>query len=87
MIIGGPLAGDPSQAKYCCVASNDTTTYMLQVVYPTEDYIGIGVDFTQTGYLLDCLYRGWSLSGSTYAIRTYDQYLADDMGSKKPGES
>lgn len=87
MIIGGPLASDPSQATYCCVASNDTTTYMMQVVYPTEDHIGIGVDFTQTGYLLDCLYRGWSLSGSTYAIRTYDQYLADDMGSKKPGES
>ncbi len=86
-IIGGPFARDPSLAAYYCVASNDTSTYMMQVVYPTVDHNGIGVDFTQTGYLVDCMYRGWSLSGSTYAIRTYEQYLADDMGSKKPGES
>lgn len=87
MMIGGPFARDPSLAAYYCVASNDTSIYMMQVVYPTADHNGIGVDFTQTGYLVDCLYRGWSLSGSTYAIRTYDQYMADDMGSKKPGES
>ncbi|MCI8550338.1 MAG: zinc ribbon domain-containing protein [Lachnospiraceae bacterium] len=87
MIIGGPLERDPSRGIYCCIAASDTAVYKMEVFYDVEDYDGIGVDYTRTGYLVDCLYRGWSLSGSTYALRTFDQYMNDDMGDKKPGES
>lgn len=87
MIIGGPLADNPSRAAYCCTASDNTTTYIMKISYGAVDHQGIGADHTQTGYLLDCMYRGWSLSGSTYALRSYEQYMDDDMGSKKPGES
>lgn len=87
LIIGGPLAGNTSRAAYYCIAFNDTTAYALKVSYVPVNHEGIGLDYTQTGYLVDCIYRGWSVSGSTYMLRSYEQYLADDMGDKKPGES
>ena len=87
LIIGGPLSGNPSRAAYYCIAFNDTTAYVLKTGYAPVNHSGIGLDYTQTGYLMDCLYRGWSVSGSTYMLRSYEQYLVDDMGDKKPGES
>lgn len=87
MVIGGPLAGDASRAAYYCTASDGMSTYVMKMEYDSVNHKGVGVEYTQTGYLLDCLYRGWSLSGSTYMLRNYEQYLADDMGMKKPGES
>lgn len=87
LIIGGPLAGDASRAAYYCIAFNNTTAYVLKAGYTPVNQSGIGLDYTQTGYLMDCMYRGWSLSGSTYMLRSYEQYLVDDMGDKKPGES
>lgn len=87
LIIGGPLAVDVSKAVYYCTASDGTFTYVMKIEYASINHKGVGVEYTQTGYLLDCLYRGWSLSGSTYMLRSYEQYLTDDMGAKKPGES
>lgn len=87
LIIGGPLAGNTSRAAYYCIAFNNTTAYALKASYVPVNHEGIGLDYTQTGYLVDCIYRGWSVSGSTYMLRSYEQYMADDMGDKKPGES
>lgn len=89
MIISGPYAEMTNGlwAGYCCTASNGNSTYIMYVSYPAKDRNGTGVEKTPTGYVLDCLYRGWSLGGSTYEIRSYAQYMADEMGSKKPGES
>ncbi len=52
------VAAAPSRATYYCTASDNTTTYILKVSYGAVDHQETGVDHTQTGYLLDCLYRG-----------------------------
>lgn len=82
-IIGGILISDPTQGTYMDIVCNSEKVYILSYRYLVYDEIGVGADGTPTGYVMDCVYRGWSIGGSTYQLRTYSQYLANDMGSKR----
>lgn len=82
-VIGGAMSKNPALGKYIVTATNSQTTYTMILNYNAVDNNGAGIDYTPTGYLVDCIYRGWSISGSTYKLRTYKQYLNDEMGSKK----
>lgn len=82
-IIGGQLVDDLSKAQYILHAVNATDTYVLTMTFPYGGTTGVTVEYSPCGYLLDCIYRGWSISGSTYKLRSYDQFMKDKMGEKK----
>lgn len=83
-VIAGPLVSDESVGKYIVSACTKTKVYTLTYTYVSDTADKNGFDYTPRGYVADCIYRGWSISGSTYEIRTYDQYMADVSGTKKP---
>ncbi|KIR01546.1 hypothetical protein P261_00360 [Lachnospiraceae bacterium TWA4] len=80
-IMSGRFLDDPELGIYVCYACSNETVYTLKVYYPTENLKTF--DYTPKGYFLDCIYRGWSLSGTSYKYRTWNQYLNNDMGMKK----
>ena len=47
-----------------------------------EPFWGRGI-MTEIDYVVDCVYRFCSFSGGTYQPRSYQQFLDDNMGSKK----
>lgn len=83
-VIAGPLVSNNHIGQYVVSACTNKKLYTLTLTYETNEADGIGFDHTPKGYVVDCVYRGWSISGSTYQLRTYDQYMADVMGEKKP---
>lgn len=82
-IIGGQTKSDLGISKYILYACQNDCVYVFEFTFPYGGTSGITVDYTPCGYMLDCLYRGWSISGSTRELRTYNQYMNDDMGTKK----
>ena len=63
--------------------SNSLKTYILQFTCESEGKAATGIIHTMKGYLSDCIYRGWSISGSTYKLRTVKQYMNGERGKKK----
>lgn len=66
---------------YYVIASDGTDTKILEFKYEPDDYAQ--EDHSNQDYMIDCLYRGTSFTGSTYQMRTYDQFMDDDLGEKK----
>nr|WP_300304325.1 hypothetical protein [uncultured Anaerostipes sp.] len=79
-VIAGVCYDDRYQKLYHVLRVTDDTVYYMSVGFPD-------IDDSETrdkiNYYVDCLYRMCSFSGGTYKPRTYDQFLNDDMGTKK----
>ena len=54
----------------------------VDVVWLSPVYKSPNVD-NEIDYVVDCVYRFCSFSGGTYQPRSYQQFLDDNMGSKK----
>ncbi|MCO7154124.1 hypothetical protein NIA73_13080 [Anaerobutyricum hallii] len=52
----------------------------MKFTYPDPDMTN---DYNEIDYVVDCVYRFCSFSGGTYQPRSYQQFLDDNMGSKK----
>ena len=80
-IITGPDRKKEGLGHYYVYACTNEKTYTM-----SYDYYYIEDDEYErslNGYLTDCLYRGWSISGSSYKLRSYELFKKDDMGEKK----
>ena len=64
-------------------ASNKSKTYVLKFTCQSQGYAAKELMYTMRAYVVDCIYRGWSISGSTYKLRTVSQYMTDDWGEKE----
>lgn len=66
---------------YYVIASDGSNTKILEFKYEPDD--NAQEDYSDQDYMIDCLYRGTSFTGSTYQMRTYNQFMRDDLGEKK----
>lgn len=67
---------------YYVIASDGTDTKIMEFKYELMDD-ATSEGYSDQDYMIDCLYRGTSFTGSTYKIRTYGQFIDDDLGDKK----
>ena len=74
----------PMNAEYILVANNGVQEYIMEFRFYDPD---IQNDYDDINYLMDCIYRYCSFSGSTYKPRGYKKFLKDDMGQKKASAS
>lgn len=74
----------PMNAEYILVANNGVQEYIMEFRFYDPD---IHNDYDDINYLMDCIYRYCSFSGSTYKPRGYKKFLKDDMGQKKTSVS
>lgn len=79
-LIGGSVDSSETQGVYIIAANDGKKNYILKFTYPDPD---IHDDYNMIDYVVDCVYRYCSFSGGTYQPRTYEQFKADDMGTKK----
>ena len=79
-LIGGSVDSSETQGVYIIAANDGEKNYILKFTYPDPD---IHDDYNMIDYVVDCVYRYCSFSGGTYKPRTYQQFLKDDMGTKK----
>ncbi len=79
-IFAGSRSDDENQKLYHLLRVEDDSVYYMTVGYPDTDDKELD---GKRNYYIDCLYRMCSFSGGTYKPRTYDQFLSDDMGTKK----
>ncbi|KIR01544.1 hypothetical protein P261_00358 [Lachnospiraceae bacterium TWA4] len=80
-IVHGFYKDNLDSGIYTCSVCNSETMYTLTIRYITENQKT--ASYTPKGYLINSFYRGWSISGCTYQLRTYKQYMVGDEGSKK----
>lgn len=79
-LIGGKADASGETGSYIIAANDGKKNYILEFYYPDPD---IKYDYDDINYVVDCVYRYCSFSGGTYKPRTYQQFLKDDMGTKK----
>ena len=79
-IFAGSRYNDENQKLYRLLRVEDDCVYNMTVGYPDTDDKELD---GKRNYYIDCLYRMCSFSGGTYKPRTYDQFLSNDMGTKK----
>ena len=79
-LISGSVDSSETQGVYIIAANDGEKNYILKFVYPDPD---IHDNYNMIDYVVDCIYRYCSFSGGTYKPRTYQQFLKDDMGTKK----
>ena len=79
-LIGGSVDDAESKGIYIIAVNDGEKNYILEFTYPDPD---IHYDYNAIDYVVDCVYRYCSFSGGTYQPRTYEQFKADDMGTKK----
>lgn len=79
-LIGGKADASGETGSYIIAANDGKKNYILEFYYPDPD---IEYDYDDINYVVDCVYRYCSFSGGTYKPRTYQQFLKDDMGTKK----
>lgn len=66
---------------YYVITSDGNNTKILEFKYEPDD--NAEEDYSDQDYMIDCLYRGTSFTGSTYQMRTYNQFMNDNLGKKK----
>ena len=79
-LIGGSADAAETTGVYIIAVNDGEKNYILKFTYPDPD---IQYDYNAIDYVVDCVYRYCSFSGGTYQPRTYEQFLKDDMGTKK----
>lgn len=80
-VLAGIWDASENVKAYYVIASDGADTKILEFKYEPDDYAQ--EDYSNQDYMIDCLYRGTSFTGSTYQMRTYDQFMNDDLGEKK----
>ena len=79
-IFAGSRYNDENQKLYHLLRVEDDCVYNMTVTR----YLRVDKELDgKRNYYIDCLYRMCSFSGGTYKPRTYDQFLSNDMGTKK----
>lgn len=79
-LIGASVDSSETMGVYIIAANDGEKNYILKFTYPDPD---MKDDYNEIDYVVDCVYRYCSFSGGTYRPRTYQQFLKDDMGTKK----
>lgn len=79
-LIGGKADASGNTGSYIIAANDGKKNYILEFYFPDPD---LDNDYDDINYVVDCIYRYCSFSGGTYKPRTYQQFLKDDMGTKK----
>lgn len=79
-IYSGTYFDDANKAAYFIGVSNGRNVYTMDFEYYEPDTYNY---YTPQNYMIDCLYRYCEHSGTSYRVRTYEQFLSDDMGEKK----
>lgn len=79
-VFAGTNYDDENQKLYDVIRVDENYIYHMEVGFPDTDDKELN---DKMNYYVDCLYRMCSFSGGTYRPRTYDQFLNDDMGTKK----
>lgn len=79
-LIGGSVNSSETKGVYIIAANDGEKNYILKFTYPDSD---MDDNYNMIDYVVDCVYRYCSFSGGTYKPRTYQQFLKDDMGTKK----
>lgn len=79
-LIGASVDSSETEGTYIIAANDGEKNYILKFTYPDPD---MSYDYNEIDYVVDCIYRYCSFSGGTYQPRTYQQFLKDDMGTKK----
>lgn len=79
-IYTGLYIDDPNQSVYFIGVSNGEDVYTVDFEYSDPD---VDDFYTPQNYMIDCLYRLCDHSGADYEARTYQQFLVDDLGTKK----
>ena len=79
-LIGASAASSEKTGVYIIAANDGKRDYILKFTYPDPDMTN---DYNEIDYVVDCVYRFCSFSGGTYQPRSYQQFLDDNMGSKK----
>lgn len=79
-LIGGAVDATETKGVYIIAVNDGEKNYILKFTYPDPD---MHYDYNAIDYVVDCVYRYCSFSGGTYQPRTYEQFKADDMGTKK----
>lgn len=79
-LIGGLADASGTTGSYIIAANDGKKNYILEFYYPDPD---INYDYDDINYVVDCVYRYCSFSGGSYKPRSYQQFLKDDMGTKK----
>lgn len=79
-LIGGLADASGTTGSYIIAANDGKKNYILEFYYPDPD---INYDYDDINYVVDCVYRYCSFSGGSYKPRSYQQFLKDNMGTKK----
>ena len=79
-LIGASADSSEKTGLYIIAANDGKRDYILKFTYPDPDMTN---DYNEIDYVVDCVYRFCSFSGGTYQPRSYQQFLDDNMGSKK----
>lgn len=79
-LVGGLADASGTTGSYIIAANDGKKNYILEFYYPDPD---IQNDYDDINYVVDCVYRYCSFGGGSYRPRTYQQFLKDDMGTKK----
>lgn len=79
-LIGASTDSSEKTGVYIIAANDGKKDYILKFTYPDPDMTD---DYNEIDYVVDCVYRFCSFSGGTYQPRSYQQFLNDNMGSKK----
>ena len=79
-LIGASADSSEKTGVYIIAANDGKRDYILKFTYPDLDMTN---DYNEIDYVVDCVYRFCSFSGGTYQPRSYQQFLDDNMGSKK----
>lgn len=69
-----------NQCGYIILVNDGEKDYIMEFYYQDDDP---DYEYDDIDYVVDCIYRYCSFSGSTYEPRTLDLFLNDDMGTKK----
>ena len=80
-IISGLVNSNKNFEIYCLCNIYEDRTELYQLI----NYIGdcSSEQYDHENYILDTVYRMCSFSGTSYNPRNYQQFINDDMGSKK----
>lgn len=79
-LVGGVADASRTTGSYIIAANDGKKNYILEFYYPDSN---MDNDYDDINYVVDCVYRYCSFGGGSYKPRTYNQFLKDDMGTKK----
>ena len=79
-LVAGYYDSAETDGVYIIAANDGTENYILEFEYYDNDKSD---QYKDINYVVDCIYRYCSFSGTTYRPRTFSQFAVDDMGEKK----